>query len=93
LLGVDLARLLHGESVGGRTAFAELSGNFVSEGGETQLRQVHLRAGPVLASGNADADASKNISGRFAAEFNSPAAQASAHFAVSGTLREPRFNR
>ena len=93
LLGVDLARLLQGGGVGGRTAFAELAGNFVYEGGRTQLRQVHLRTGPVSAGGSADADASKNLSGRFAVEFMSPAAQARATLAVSGTLREPRFIR
>jgi autotransporter translocation and assembly factor TamB len=93
LLGVDLARLLQGGSIGGKTAFTELSGNFVSEGGKTQLRQVHISAGPVSAEGSADADASKNINGRFAVELKSPAAQARANLVVSGTLREPRFNR
>ncbi len=93
LLGVDLARLLQGGGVGGRTVFAELSGDFVLEGGETRLRQVHLRAGPVSAGGNAGADASKNLSGRFAVEFKSPVAQARADLALSGTLREPRFTR
>jgi hypothetical protein len=93
LLGVNLARLLQGGGIGGKTAFAELSGSFVSEGGKTQLRQVHLVAGPMSAGGNADADAGKNISGRFAVELKSPVAQARANLAVSGTLREPRFNR
>jgi hypothetical protein len=93
LLGVDLARLLQGGSVGGKTAFAELSGNVVYEGGKTQLRQVHLGAGPVSAGGIADTDAGKNISGRFSVELKSPVAQAHANLSLSGTLREPRFNR
>lgn len=93
LLGVDLTRLLQGDSGGGKTVFAELAGNFAYEGGRTQLRQVHLRAGPLAAGGNADVDAGKNISGRFAVEVKSPVAQARADFAVSGTLKEPRFNR
>jgi hypothetical protein len=93
LLGVDLARLLQGGGVGGKTAFAELTGSFVREGGRTQLRQVHLGAGPVSAGGNADADAGKNISGHFTVELKSPVAQARANLAVSGTLREPRFSR
>ena len=93
LLGVDLARLLQGGNIGGKTAFAELAGSFVFEEGRTQLRQVHLRSGPMSASGNADADASKNISGRFSVELRSPVAQAHADFAASGTLGEPRFNR
>jgi hypothetical protein len=57
------------------------------------LRQVHLRTGPLSAGGNAEADASKNLSGRFAVELMSPVAQAHATLAVSGTLREPHFNR
>ena len=93
LLGVDLARLLQGGGVGGKTAFAELTGSFVREGGKTQLRQVRLGAGPVSAGGSADVDAGKNISGRFAVELKSPVAQARANLAVSGTLREPRFSR
>ena len=93
LLGVDLARLLQGGGVGGKTAFAELTGSFVREGGRTQLRQVRLAAGPVSAGGSADVDAGKNISGRFAVEIKSPVAPARVNFAVSGSLREPRFSR
>jgi hypothetical protein len=93
LLGVDLARLLQGGSAGGKTAFAELSGNVVYDGGNTQLRQVHLSAGPVSASGIGDADAIKNISGHFSVELKSPVAQARANLSLSGTLSEPRFNR
>lgn len=93
LLGIDLTRLLQGASAGGKTVFAELAGNFAYEAGRTQLRQIYLRAGPLSAAGSADVDASRNISGRFAVEVKSPVAQARADFAVTGTLREPRFNR
>ena len=93
LLGVDLARLLQGGGAGGKTAFAELTGSFVREGGRTQLRQVRLGAGPVSAGGGAEVDGSKNISGRFTVELKSPVAQARANLTVSGTLREPRFSR
>jgi hypothetical protein len=93
LLGVDLARLLQGGGVGGKTAFTELTGSFVRDGSRTQLRQVRLAAGPVSAGGNLDVDAGKNISGRFAVELKSPVAQARANLAISGTLREPRFSR
>jgi hypothetical protein len=47
----------------------------------------------VSAGGSADADAGKNISGRFAVELKSPVAQARANLALSGNLREPRFSR
>ena len=93
LLGVDLARLLQGGGVGGKTAFTELTASFIREGDRTQLRQVRVVAGPVSAGGSADVDAGKNISGRFAADLKSPVAQARVNFAVSGSLREPRFSR
>jgi len=93
LLGVDLARLLQGGGVGGKTPVGELTGSFVREGGRTQLRQVRLASGPVSAGGSADVDAGKNISGRFAVEIKSPVAQARANFTMSGSLGEPRFSR
>jgi hypothetical protein len=93
LLGVDLARLLQGGGAGGKTAFAGLTGSFLRDGGKTQLRQIQLVAGPVSAGGNAEVDAGKAISGRFAVELKSPVAQARTNLAVSGTLREPRFSR
>ena len=93
LLGVDLARLLQGGGIGGKTAFTELTGSFAREGGKTQLRQIRLGAGPVSAGGVADTDASRNISGRFAVELKSPVAQARTNLAISGNLREPRFSR
>jgi uncharacterized protein involved in outer membrane biogenesis len=93
LLGTDLGRLLQGGGVGGKTAFAELTGSFVREAGKTQLRQIHLGAGPVSAGGNADVDAGKHISGRFTVEIKSPVAQARANLAVSGILKEPHFSR
>jgi len=93
LIGVDLARLLQGGGMGGKTAFAELGGSFVRDGGRTQLAQLRLSSGPVSASGSADADARKNVAGRFSVELKSPVAQARANLALSGTLREPRFSR
>jgi hypothetical protein len=93
LLGVDLGRLLQGGGVGGKSAFAELSGNFVRDGGNTQLRQVLLSAGPMSAGGNVDVDTRRNINGRFAVELKSPVAQARSSLNLSGSLREPRFSR
>ena len=93
LLGVDLGLLLQGGGIGGKTAFTELSGNFVRDGGRIQLQQVRLSASPVSASGSADADARKNVGGRFTVELKSTFAQARANVALSGTLKEPRFSR
>ena len=93
LLGVELGRFLQGGGVGGKTEFAELTGNFVRDAGKTQLRQVHLASGPLSASGNADADAANRISGRFLVEIKSSVAQARANLALSGTLGEPHFSR
>lgn len=93
VLGVDLARLLQGGGAGGKTSYTELTGSFVRDGGKTQLRQIHLAAGPLSAGGSADVDASDNISGRFVAEIKSPVAQARANLGLSGNLKEPRFSR
>jgi hypothetical protein len=93
LLGVDLSRALQGNDFGGRTTFAELYGNFVRDGGRTQLQQVRLNNGPLNASGNADADAKGSVSGRFAVELKSPVAQGRANVTLSGTLKTPRFSR
>ena len=93
LLGVDLGRVLQGGGVGGKTPFAELSGSFLRDAGKTQLRQIHLAAGPVSAGGSVDADAGKRLSGRFAVEIKSPVAQARANLTLAGTLKEPRFSR
>ena len=93
LLGVDLARLLQGGGVGGKTVFTELTGGFVREAGRTQLRQMVLVAGPVSAGGSAEVDAGKHLSGRYTVEIKSPVAKARANLAVAGTLGEPRFSR
>jgi hypothetical protein len=93
LFGVDLGRTLQGDAVGGKTRFAELTGSFVREAGKTQLRQIHLRAGPVSARGSAEVDAGKRIGGRFSIELKSPIAQARTNLALSGTLADPRFSR
>jgi len=93
LLGVDLGRLLQGGDVGGKTMFAELGGSFLRESGRTQLRQLHLVAGPVSAGGTADSDAGKHLSGRFTVELKSPVAHARANLGLSGSLGDPRFSR
>ena len=94
LLGVDLGRMLQGGNAGGKTVFTELTGNFVRDGGRTQLRQLLLQtSGPVSAAGTADVDGVKNISGRFTADLKSPVAQARANITVAGSVREPRFSR
>ncbi|MBE0622820.1 MAG: hypothetical protein IH605_19685, partial [Burkholderiales bacterium] len=93
LLGVDLGRLLQGGEVGGKTRFAELTGSLVSEAGRTQLRQIHLRSGPVSARGSAEVDAGKRINGRFDAELRSPVTHARSRLTVFGTITDPRFSR
>ena len=93
LLGVELGRFLQGGGVGGKTGFAELSGNFVRDAGKTQLRQIHLVSGPLSASGNADADVGNRISGRFLVELKSDVAHVRANLGLSGALGEPHFSR
>ena len=93
LLGVNLGRLLHGDAIGGKTRFSELTGNFLSEAGNTQLRQIRLRSGPVRAEGNAEIDAGKRIGGRFGVELRSPVAHVRANLRISGTLSDPHLSR
>ena len=93
LLGVDLAGLLRNHNGGGKSSFAELGSGFSFEGGMLQLRNTHLGAGLVSASGAADLDAGDKLSGRFTVDLDAPSHQAHANLALSGTLEKPRFSR
>ena len=85
LHGVDLVRLLQGESGAGSTQFSELTGNFIQQRGATQLRDVQLSAGRMTAGGSADIDASGKVDARASVALRLAAEQRRADFAVSGT--------
>ena len=63
LASVDLGNVLKNLGTGGTTRFARLDGSFVHDGGSTQLRELHLDAGAMSASGYADVDAERKVRG------------------------------
>ena len=93
LRGVDIGNLLKGERGGGRSQFSEIAGSFAVDSGRIQLRRLRLAAGMMSANGDVKVDADKNVRGRFTVDLKSPVVQRSATLVVSGTLKEPRFNR
>jgi hypothetical protein len=93
LLGVDFAKILRGANSAGTSSFAELTGAFVQESGQTQLQKMVLNAGLLSVTGNADMDKSENLNGRLAVELKSPTQEARGSLAVAGTLTKPQFSR
>lgn len=91
--GVDLASLLIGQSRSGKSGFTSLSGEYLFEGGKTQLRRINLGAGLLSASGLADVDAGEQLSGRFVVELKTPTRQSRANLDLSGTLGAPKFGQ
>ena len=91
---VDLTRILQGASAtGGTTLFSEMSGSVVLETGRIHARQVRLVAGLLNATGAADMDAQKNLSGRFLVELRAQASQARSGLVLSGSVSAPDFRR
>jgi hypothetical protein len=93
LHGVDLVRLLQGESGAGSTQFSELTGSFLHQRGATQLRDMQLNAGRMSAGGSADIDASGKVEGRVAVTLRIAAEQRRAEYAVSGTTDRLAWRR
>ena len=94
IANINLTRVLQGaSSAGGSTLFSEMSGSVVAEANRFQLRQLRLAAGLLSASGGADVDAQKNLSGRMQVELRAQTTQVRATLAISGTLKEPQFRR
>jgi hypothetical protein len=93
LLGADLASLLRGSGSAGKFAFSELTGEFAFEDDKLQLRKMRLGAGAISATGEILIEANKNLNGRFAVDLKTPSRQTRASLNLSGTLKEPQFNR
>ena len=92
--GVDLTRVLQGESIsGGNTLFSEMNGSVLYDGGKVQARQVRLAAGLLNASGAVTMDAQKNLSGSMQMELKAASTQIRASLTLGGTLTEPAFKR
>lgn len=93
LLGVDLGRALQGGGMRGDTKFSELAGSILHERGATQLRQIRLSQGPMLANGSVDVDADRTVRGRIAAEIRSSVEYLRARLALSGTVGKIEWAR
>ena len=94
LLGLDFGKLFKDErGSGGKSAFREIAGNFAVDNASIQLRQVRLDAGVVSASGDVRLNAEDKLQGRFAVGLKSPTVQRHLTLGLSGTLKEPRFDR
>ncbi|MGZ3255088.1 MAG: hypothetical protein ACXU7D_12360, partial [Burkholderiaceae bacterium] len=93
LLGVDFLNLLRNANGGGQSAFTELSGGAIYEADRIQLVNLRLSAGLVSASGSANVEANKNLTGSFGVDLKSPTMQMHSNLLLSGTLQEPAFHR
>jgi autotransporter translocation and assembly factor TamB len=93
LLAVDLGRMLQHNEVGGKTEFSEVAGDIVHVGGATQLRQLRLIAGLLVATGSVDVDADKNLRGRLIADLGVAAERRRASLSVTGTLQSVTWSR
>ena len=89
---VDLSRVLQGNAgaTGGNTLFSEMTGGVLVEGPRVQVRNIRLVAGLLSATGAAEVDAQKNLSGRFQVELRG---QARSPLTLSGTVAAPVFRR
>ncbi len=91
--GVDFGRMLQNNEAGDRTEFAELAGGFVHERGATQLRQMRLVAGLLLATGNAEVDADRNLRGRLVVDLGVAGERRRASLSLTGTPQSPVWGR
>ncbi|OQA32783.1 MAG: AsmA family protein [Betaproteobacteria bacterium ADurb.Bin341] len=93
LHGVDLKQVIKGEIVTGTSVFNEVAGEFIHEGGVTQLPRVGLTAGLISAVGKVGVQADKKVQGQFEVELKSSLMKARANLGVSGTTEELRYTR
>jgi uncharacterized protein involved in outer membrane biogenesis len=94
LHGVDIqkaaTKLVTGDSSGGETRFAELSGHLVMERGTQRFTQIRITSGVLSASGNVSISPRKELSGRINAEVKATRlASAGVPLNVSGTTERP----
>lgn len=78
-----------GAQTGGRTEFAELTGQGVYERGSVQLRNIAITAGAMSAGASLDIDASGALLGRIAADVKTPNQTLRAVLNISGKLQDP----
>lgn len=87
----DLTRALQtgGTQTGGRTVFAELTGQGVYDKGNVQLRNIAITAGAMSAGVSLDIDAGGALLGRIAADVKTPNQTLRAVLNISGKLQDP----
>lgn len=93
LVGVDLASLVMGQAGSGRSSFNEMAGDFALADGTIQMSRLRLSAGLLSATGDAAAEGSSKLDGRFAIDLRTASRQAHANLNLSGTVAAPRFSR
>ncbi len=93
LLGADLANLVMGQDGSGKSSFNQITGDFATDGGKTQLTGMQLSAGLVSANGNAAVDAQNKLNGNFTVDLRTASRQARGNLALSGMLDAPKFGR
>ncbi|MHB9102773.1 MAG: hypothetical protein ACYC2E_14840 [Sulfuricella sp.] len=93
---IDLARAIQpraAETTGGKTLFANLSGNMTLDDKRYQYRQMKLAAGLLTASGEADIMPDKQLSGKTSVEMKLKSSTVRARLTVSGDLKQPVLRR
>ena len=94
LNNIDLVRAIQaagrGGQRGGKTAYAELSGEAQAAGNRIAFRNLKLVAGPLNASGNVDVSPAAELAGRLSVQFGTQSvAVARGTLTVGGAIKDP----
>jgi hypothetical protein len=94
LSNLDLVRMIQtGASAVGATSFNEVTGRLTSGPERIELRDLRLSAGPLTANGNIELSSSDTISGRIAAEMNTPAGVRRGNISLTGSVSKLQAGR
>ena len=88
----DLSRLIQtsGRQAGGRTQFAEMTGQGVYDRGAVALRDVQISAGALNAGASADIAQNGALSGRIVADVKTATQTLRQTLVLGGTVKEPQ---
>lgn len=81
------------EASGGSTRFSTLDAVLVANSKQTTIRNLHARAGALLALGEVDVNAAHEISGVVHVDLGTTRVLAPIRVRVHGTLDQPKFGR
>ncbi|TCS33743.1 AsmA-like protein [Paucimonas lemoignei] len=93
LLGIDMASQIMGQAGSGRTAFNEIDGDFILDGGKLKLAKMHMAAGLLSAAGDAALDADGRLDGQINMDLRTATRQAHGIVKLGGTVGAPKFSR